>query len=385
MPEFDIGSPEWRYWIVNKINELELGDIRDETIATFIANTNSDTWKAIEHIVESANTAVTVELSRLITETVTTAGNQANKYARLQDESVLRQAKEYTDQHNSGGGSGGVSQLYVDEADKNTLSKANEHSDSVGQSAVTSAKTYANDEISKLDKTLRDAFKAADAEVLRQAKGYADSLGGDGSGGGGVTPEQLANAVAQGVTDANTYTGRELGELDGRLSDAIDAAATKTLADATAGAESIAREALSGANGTAQEYANTAESNSNTYTDTAIDTFADNIAAFIDGKIAVDDSGWVACNFAGFSQDTAFIRKRGNDVRMRGFVSATSGVITNQVFGVLNYFPIDASVFVCATDNMDSAKFDIDISGNASFAAVDAAIVYLDGIVFWTD
>lgn len=75
--------------------------------------------------------------------------NNAKSYADAQDQIILQEAKDYTDEHGGGGG-GDVTKTYVDTQDTATLNSAKAYADEKDATVAANANSYTDGEIADL-------------------------------------------------------------------------------------------------------------------------------------------------------------------------------------------------------------------------------------------
>lgn len=108
---------------------------------------------------------------------VTSALNEAKSYADAQDQIILQQAKDYTDEHGGGGGGGDVTKAYVDAQDTNVLNSAKAYADEKDVTVATEAASYTDGEIADLKTELEGEITSAMNELAPVAtSGEYDDL-----------------------------------------------------------------------------------------------------------------------------------------------------------------------------------------------------------------
>lgn len=108
---------------------------------------------------------------------VTSALNEAKSYADAQDQIILQQAKDYTDEHGGGGGGGDVTKAYVDAQDTNVLNSAKAYADEKDVTVATEAASYTDGEIADLKTELEGEITGAMNELAPVAtSGEYDDL-----------------------------------------------------------------------------------------------------------------------------------------------------------------------------------------------------------------
>ena len=76
--------------------------------------------------------------------------SSAKSYADAQDQIILQEAKDYTDEHGGGGGGGDVTKAYVDQQDTDTLNSAKAYADEKDLTVASDAANYTDGEIADL-------------------------------------------------------------------------------------------------------------------------------------------------------------------------------------------------------------------------------------------
>lgn len=87
--------------------------------------------------------------------------NSAKSYADAQDQIILQQAKDYTDEHGGGGGGGDATKAYVDQQDAIVLSDAKNYADGKDSALESTVKGYTDSEVLSARNDLGDAITAA--------------------------------------------------------------------------------------------------------------------------------------------------------------------------------------------------------------------------------
>lgn len=87
--------------------------------------------------------------------------NSAKSYADAQDQIILQQAKDYTDEHGGGGGGGDVTKAYVDQQDTATLNSAKAYADEKDVTVAAEAASYTDGEIAGLKTELEGEITSA--------------------------------------------------------------------------------------------------------------------------------------------------------------------------------------------------------------------------------
>lgn len=86
--------------------------------------------------------------------------NSAKSYADAQDQIILQEAKDYTDEHGGGGG-GDVTKAYVDAQDTATLNSAKAYADEKDATVASDAASYTDGEIADLKTELEGEITSA--------------------------------------------------------------------------------------------------------------------------------------------------------------------------------------------------------------------------------
>lgn len=103
--------------------------------------------------------------------------NSAKSYADAQDQIILQQAKDYTDEHGGGGGGGDVTKAYVDAQDTSVLNSAKAYADEKDVTVATEAASYTDGEIADLKTELEGEITSAMNELAPVAtSGEYDDL-----------------------------------------------------------------------------------------------------------------------------------------------------------------------------------------------------------------
>lgn len=87
--------------------------------------------------------------------------SSAKSYADAQDQIILQQAKDYTDEHGGGGGGGDVTKAYVDQQDAIVLSDAKNYADGKDSALESTVKGYTDSEVLDARNDLGDAITTA--------------------------------------------------------------------------------------------------------------------------------------------------------------------------------------------------------------------------------
>lgn len=86
--------------------------------------------------------------------------NSAKSYADAQDQIILQQAKDYTDEHGGGGG-GDVTKAYVDAQDTSILNGAKAYADEKDATVASEVTSYTDGEIADLKTELEGEITSA--------------------------------------------------------------------------------------------------------------------------------------------------------------------------------------------------------------------------------
>lgn len=265
----DIGSPEWRLWIMGRLAEIVRGHPVDADVAAIVGRNGSLTRTKIDDMITANDVELKASIAVAVQAQLDAIGSEAHRYADTRDSLILAEAKQYTDNHSGGGG---VAASYVDAGDVKALADAKLAITAAVSNSSTTLRQYTDSAASKALTDAKSSAGAADTEILRLAKVYTDGK----PSGGGVTETQLNNAVSQGLEDAATAATLADTALRNELRQYANGAASGSLEDAAEEAQRLATEAGATAVATAK-----------TYTDDTIESTANGILAAVDSKIDV--------------------------------------------------------------------------------------------------
>lgn len=426
----DIGSDQWRYWVVEKINSIQRGEASDADIAAVIGESGSATRKAIDALIAKGDEDTVNMLRDMFALQFTSFTARANRYSDAKDEITLEKANEYTDQKVGSGTPSGVTKKYVDDADAAAIASADAAAAARDDALATNLENYADSKASAtLTAAKADASGKADA-ALTAAQAYTDAHSGSG---GGVSESYVNDAVAQGVADAATAAGQADDAVEGRARTYTDEAVAGASEADRAYADQRAAQAGTDAQAAATDADAVVAQTAHDYTDSAIEEVATNLSAAMDGKVEagvndannytdvaiinagtgsgvsqayVDqqdtatltaakaygdskfatntDTGWITVLLStGYTaQSTLAIRVKNGRVKFRGAVYADSGSIGNVTVGTLpddprKFRPTTFVDFVCAGQGNATAKVSIAPAGTITITTPSATTTYI--------
>ena len=163
---------------------------------------------------------------------VASATNEAKSYADTQDQIILQQAKDYTDEHGGGGGGGDVTKAYVDAQDTSVLNDAKSYADGKGTSTLNSAKSYADEKDTIVLNSAKAYADEKDASTLNSAKAYADTQDTSTLNRAKAYADEKDAVVA---ANANGYTDTAVADAVADLQDNISAITQGLATVATSG------------------------------------------------------------------------------------------------------------------------------------------------------